>query len=31
MVFWFFGDPNIPIRWPGTALIILGVILLKVG
>jgi quaternary ammonium compound-resistance protein SugE len=26
-----FGDPNIPIRWLGAALIILGVILLKVG
>lgn len=26
-----FGDPNIPIRWLGAALILLGVILLKVG
>ncbi|BEI34466.1 DMT family transporter [Polynucleobacter sp. HIN5] len=26
-----FGDPNIPIRWIGVALILLGVILLKMG
>ena len=26
-----FGDPNIPIRWVGVALILLGVILLKIG
>ena len=26
-----FGDPNIPIRWLGAALILLGVILLKMG
>ena len=26
-----FGDPNIPIRWIGVALILLGVILLKIG
>jgi quaternary ammonium compound-resistance protein SugE len=26
-----FGDPNIPIRWIGAALILLGVILLKMG
>ncbi len=26
-----FGDPNIPIRWFGVALIVLGVILLKLG
>ena len=26
-----FGDPNIPIRWLGAALILLGVILLKVS
>jgi quaternary ammonium compound-resistance protein SugE len=26
-----FGDPNIPIRWLGAALIVLGVILLKMG
>ena len=26
-----FGDPNIPIRWVGAALILLGVILLKMG
>jgi len=26
-----FGDPNIPIRWVGVALILLGVILLKMG
>jgi len=26
-----FGDPNIPIRWIGAALIFLGVILLKMG
>lgn len=26
-----FGDPNIPIRWIGIALILLGVILLKIG
>lgn len=26
-----FGDPSIPIRWLGVALILLGVILLKVG
>jgi quaternary ammonium compound-resistance protein SugE len=26
-----FGDPNIPMRWLGAALILLGVILLKVG
>lgn len=27
----FFGDPNLPIRWIGMALIILGVVLLKMG
>ena len=27
----FFGDPNIAIRWAGVALILLGVILLKMG
>jgi quaternary ammonium compound-resistance protein SugE len=27
----FFGDPSLPIRWAGVALIILGVILLKMG
>lgn len=27
----FFGDPSMPIRWVGVALIILGVILLKLG
>lgn len=26
-----FGDPNIPIRWVGVALIVLGVVLLKLG
>ncbi len=26
-----FGDPNIPIRWFGVALIVLGVVLLKLG
>ena len=26
-----FGDPNIPIRWVGVALILLGVIFLKMG
>ncbi len=26
-----FGDPNIQIRWIGVALILLGVILLKMG
>lgn len=26
-----FGDPNIPIRWIGVALIILGVVLLKMS
>ena len=26
-----FGDPNIPIRWVGAALILLGVIFLKMG
>lgn len=26
-----FGDPNIPLRWLGVALILLGVILLKMG
>jgi quaternary ammonium compound-resistance protein SugE len=26
-----FGDPNIPIHWVGAALILLGVILLKMG
>ncbi len=26
-----FGDPNIPIRWIGVVLILLGVILLKMG
>jgi quaternary ammonium compound-resistance protein SugE len=26
-----FGDPNIPLRWVGVALILLGVILLKMG
>lgn len=26
-----FGDPNIPIRWIGVGLILLGVILLKIG
>jgi quaternary ammonium compound-resistance protein SugE len=26
-----FGDPNIAIRWVGVALILLGVILLKMG
>lgn len=26
-----FGDPNIPMRWIGVALILLGVILLKMG
>jgi quaternary ammonium compound-resistance protein SugE len=26
-----FGDPNIPLRWLGVALILLGVILLKIG
>jgi quaternary ammonium compound-resistance protein SugE len=26
-----FGDPNIPIRWIGAALILLGVIMLKMG
>ncbi len=26
-----FGDPNIPIRWIGVALILMGVILLKIG
>lgn len=26
-----FGDPNIPMRWFGVALILLGVIFLKVG
>ena len=26
-----FSDPNIPIRWIGVALILLGVILLKMG
>ena len=26
-----FGDPNLPIRWIGAALILLGVILLKMG
>ena len=26
-----FGDPNIPFRWIGVALILLGVILLKMG
>jgi len=27
----FFGDPSLPIRWVGVALIILGVVLLKLG
>jgi quaternary ammonium compound-resistance protein SugE len=27
----FFGDPSLPIRWVGVALIILGVVLLKMG
>jgi multidrug transporter EmrE-like cation transporter len=27
----FFGDPSLPIRWAGVALIILGVVLLKMG
>ena len=26
-----FGDPNIPVRWAGVALIILGVVLLKMS
>lgn len=26
-----FGDPNVPLRWLGAALILIGVILLKVG
>lgn len=26
-----FGDPNIPMRWLGVALILLGVIFLKIG
>lgn len=26
-----FGDPNIPIRWIGAAMILLGVVLLKMG
>ncbi len=26
-----FGDPNIPIRWIGATLILLGVIMLKMG
>ena len=26
-----FGDPNIPIRWIGVALIVLGVVLLKMS
>ncbi len=26
-----FGDPNIPLRWIGVALILLGVIFLKIG
>jgi quaternary ammonium compound-resistance protein SugE len=26
-----FGDPNIPLRWLGVALILLGVIFLKMG
>lgn len=26
-----FGDPNIPLRWVGVALILLGVIFLKIG
>jgi quaternary ammonium compound-resistance protein SugE len=26
-----FGDPSIPLRWLGVALILLGVILLKIG
>jgi quaternary ammonium compound-resistance protein SugE len=26
-----FGDPNIPIRWIGAALILLGVVLLKMS
>ena len=27
----FFGDPSLPIRWVGVALIILGVVMLKLG
>jgi quaternary ammonium compound-resistance protein SugE len=27
----YFGDPSLPIRWAGVALIILGVVLLKMG
>ena len=26
-----FGDPSIPLRWLGVALILLGVIFLKIG